>query len=249
MARKQSRLCWDDVADIWSGNLAGWGAFKSGLCETIELAGEGIKEGELATFIMDSDGKAFTLIYVWHSDDEDAVTVKKRVRLAEIPRGFGHEIVFRCPVCEREIGGDQHAVRAQFLYCLGDMLGIDLRPVREEGQRRIGTTRNCRKQTSMTPPRSATCFAWAIVRPGTLVNAWLTRMFLTPSSRPRFTTAMISSGEHQVLARDDLQDCFHLWRDLAVGSTIRPTASGLDKVFTCLSASNVGSQTILPRPP
>ena len=65
------------------------------------MAGEGIEEGELATFIMDSDGRAFTLIYVWHGDDEDAVTVKKRVRLAEIPRGFGHEIVFRCPVCER----------------------------------------------------------------------------------------------------------------------------------------------------
>ena len=64
MARKKRRLCWDDVADIWSGNLLAWGAFQPDLCETIELTGTGLKEGELASFIMDSDGKAFTHGYV-----------------------------------------------------------------------------------------------------------------------------------------------------------------------------------------
>jgi hypothetical protein len=99
MARKKAKLCWDDVADLDSRMLGSWGAFQQDLCETVEVQGEGLKE--LATFIMDSTGRIFTLVYVWHDEDDNQTTVRQRVLLDEVKRGYGREIVFRCPRCER----------------------------------------------------------------------------------------------------------------------------------------------------
>src|SRR5262245_5232369 len=50
---------------------------------------------------MDSSSRAFTLVYAWHDDANNQTTVRQRVQLDEIKRGYGREIVFRCPVCER----------------------------------------------------------------------------------------------------------------------------------------------------
>ena len=80
-------------------------------------------------------------------------------------------------------------------------------------------------------------------------------MFLTPSSRPRFTTARISSGCTRPVASTWFSRAM-IFRIASIsgdtwplGATVRPTASGLDSVFTCLSASKVGSQATLPRLP
>src|SRR5262245_22962368 len=54
MARKQPKLCWDDVADLDSRMLSSWNAFQADLCETVEVEGDGLKD--LATFFMDSTG-------------------------------------------------------------------------------------------------------------------------------------------------------------------------------------------------
>ena len=62
---------------------------------------------------------------------------------------------------------------AELLHRLRDMLGVDLRPVREEGSGAFGPAWNCRKQISITAPMSATSLACAMVRPGTLVRPWV----------------------------------------------------------------------------
>ena len=80
-------------------------------------------------------------------------------------------------------------------------------------------------------------------------------MFFTPSSRPRRTTAMISSGCTWPVASTRFSRAMIL-RIASIsgvtcppGATTRPRASGLASVLTCLSDSKVGSHTTLPRPP
>ena len=81
------------------------------------------------------------------------------------------------------------------------------------------------------------------------------RMFFTPSSLPFFTTAMTSSGCTWPVASTRFSRAM-IFRIASIcgvtwpfGATVRPTASGLEKVLTCLSDSKVGSHTTLPRLP
>jgi hypothetical protein len=79
--------------------VADWGGFRPDTCETIEMAGDGV---DSATLMIDSACKVLTLIYHWDKaeDGREAATVRQRVLLDEIKRGYGHQIVFRCPRCE-----------------------------------------------------------------------------------------------------------------------------------------------------
>jgi hypothetical protein len=59
----------------------------------------------------------------------------------------------------------------------------------------------------------------------------------------------VAGGKHQVFTRDDLSTASVSGVTTPPGATTIPFASGLEKVLTCLSDSNVGSQTIFPRLP
>src|SRR6185503_16054832 len=158
------------------------------------------------------------------------------------------------PDCPRSVETTTLFAPISFTACATFLAFTWVQWVRK-GRGAFGPARNWRKQISITAPMSATCFACAMVRPGTLVRACVTIMFFTPSSRPRRTTAMTSSGCTCPVARSRFSRAM-IFRIASIsgvtwplGATMRPLSVGLPKVLTCLSDSKVGSQTTLPRLP
>lgn len=99
MARRKSLLCWDSLADLWSPALKRMGVFTPDACEVIEVDGEGV---QWVTIMADSDGRALAVGYQHETRELEPVTIRVRVRLDEIRRGLGNEIVFQCPSCGRK---------------------------------------------------------------------------------------------------------------------------------------------------